>query len=252
MFLFLFSWVVLLGYATIGLFPQINTFHVILGIFTMIMAGFLNYFVSKFAIEKYKLEYIQKEKRGTSVVDDQLYRLYVPLAIFETIAFSAWPWAIVPTLKNIQWSFKSLGILNTFGSFLLSLLLYDFIYFAGHYMMHKDTIYYKHIHKIHHQLTSPGNVCDNLYIHPLELFIFLWPQVFPIYLIPMHIITVWAYFFTIYAVTSMYHNGIKFKSYLPMLSPEFHDDHHRLNNVNFSFFTEIPDYLFKTNVLKTK
>jgi sterol desaturase/sphingolipid hydroxylase (fatty acid hydroxylase superfamily) len=208
--------------------------------------------VSRFAIENCQLEYIQKEKRGTSVVDNQLYKLYVPLAVFETIAFSAWPWAIVPTLSNIEWSFKSLRFFNTFGSFLLSLLLYDFIYFAGHFMMHKDPIYYKNIHKVHHQITSPGDVCDNLYIHPLELFIFLWPQVLPIYVIPMHIITVWAYFFTIYAVTSMYHNGIKFPSFLPMLSPEFHDDHHRLNNVNFSFFTEIPDYIFRTKVLKTE
>ena len=89
-------------------------------------------------------------------------------------------------------------------------------------------------------------MCDNLYIHPLELFIFLWPQVLPGYLINMHILTVWAYFFSIFAVTSMYHVGIRFPSVLPLLSPKFHDDHHRLNNVNFSFFTEIPDYLFGT------
>lgn len=246
MFLFLFSWISLLGLSTVGLFPQMNIFHIFMGLLTLIGSGVLNYFVSKLAVEKYKIEYIQPTKRGTSNVDQDLYKVYVPIAIFETIAFTSWPWAIVPTLKNISWSWSSIGFSNTIIAYFSSLLLYDFIYYAGHYLMHKDSLYYKHIHKIHHQLTAPDNMCDNLYIHPIELFIFLWPQVLPIYLINMHILTVWAYFFSIFAVTSMYHVGIRFPSFLPLLSPKFHDDHHRLNNVNFSFFTEIPDYLFGT------
>lgn len=247
MFLILFSWISILGFATFGLFPQFKIFHIFLGILTLFATALLNFFISEVAVEKYGIDYIQPEKRGKNKLNKDLYKIYVPVAIFQTIAFTSWPWAVVPTLSTVSWSLNSIGFLNTFGSYILSLIVYDFIYYLGHYLMHKDKIYYKYIHKIHHQLTAPGNLFDNLYIHPVELFIFLWLQVLPLYIVPMHIITVFIYFFTIFAVTSMYHVGIQFPSFLPLLSPKFHDDHHRLNNVNFSFFTELPDYLFGTN-----
>ena len=246
MLLLTFSWCSLLGLSTKSIFPEIKLYHVLLGALVSILTGFINYYVTKVATEKYKLEYLQPSHRGTSNVDKDLYKIYVPVTIFGTLAFAAWPWAVVPTLPNISWSLSSIGLFNTLGSYLLSMILYDFIYYFGHLLMHQDVIFYKHIHKIHHQLTAPGNMLDNLYIHPLELFIFLWPQVLPIYLLNMHILAVIAYFFSIFAVTSMYHVGVKFPSFLPLLSPQFHDDHHRLFNVNYSFFTEFPDILFGT------
>jgi sterol desaturase/sphingolipid hydroxylase (fatty acid hydroxylase superfamily) len=246
MLLLTFSWCSLLGLATNSLFPQIQAFHWFMGLVTFALTGLLNYYIQHIAMQKYKLDFIQSGKRGTSEIDKDLYNVYVPVTLFGTLAFAAWPWAVVPTLKNISWSWRSIGIFNTFGSYIGAMLLYDFIYYFGHLLMHHDVVFYKHIHKVHHQLTAPGNMFDNLYIHPLELFIFLWPQVLPLYLLHMHILSVVAYFFSIFAVTSMYHVGIKFPSVLPLLSPEFHDDHHRLNKVNFSFFTEIPDKLFGT------
>ena len=241
------SWCSFVGLASKGLFPEICIFHVCLGLMTMTLSGIINYFVTKFAVEKFDLKYIQPSKRGENIIDESLYNVYVITTAVGTVYFAAWPWAVIPTLENIYWKLNSMTIFNTIGSFLLSMLIYDFIYYLGHVLMHKDSNFYKHIHKVHHQLTAPGNMFDNLYIHPLELFIFLWPQVLPIYILNMHIIAVYMYFFTIFTVTSMYHMGIKFPSFLPLLSPEFHDNHHKLNVVNFSFFTELPDIIFKTN-----
>ena len=126
------------------------------------------------------------------------------------------------------------------------MLSYDFVYYFWHLVLHVNRDMYKHIHKIHHQLTAPGNMLDNLYVHPIESFFLLWLQVVPLYFIPIHVLSVSMYYFSIFAVTSMFHMGIKFPSYLPLMNPKFHDDHHRLSNVNYSFFTEIPDIVFST------
>ena len=245
MYLVTLSWCSLFALSSIGLFPQIRLIHILYGVLTTLFTACINYYVTKIGVEKYKIEYIQPEKRGSSIVDKDLYRTYVPVSIFGTLFFAAWPWAIIPELDNVKWS--NMTLFNTIGSYLISMILYDIIYYWGHRIMHQDPVYYKHIHKVHHQLSSPGNMMDNLYIHPLELFIFLWLQVIPLYIVQIHIIGVIMYFFSIFAVTSMYHVGIKFPSYLPLLSPTFHDDHHKLNTVNYSFFTEFPDIIFKTN-----
>ena len=245
MYLVTLSWCSMFALSVNSMFPQIKFIHILYGILTTLCTACINYYIAKIGVEKYKIEYIQADKRGSSIVDKDLYKTYVPVSIFGTLFFAAWPWAIIPELQNISWS--NITLFNTVGSYLISMLLYDFIYYLGHRIMHQDQIYYKHIHKVHHQLSSPGNMMDNLYIHPLELFIFLWLQVIPMYIVPIHIIGVIMYFFSIFAVTSMYHVGIKFPSVLPLLSPKFHDDHHKLNNVNYSFFTEIPDIFFNTN-----
>jgi len=135
---------------------------------------------------------------------------------------------------------------NTLCAYCNVMLMYDFVYYFGHILLHHDPLLNKYIHKVHHQLSAPGNMLDNLYVHPIESFFFLWLQVVPLYVLNVHVIAVCVYFFSIFVVTSMFHLGVKFPSVLPMLNPKFHDDHHRLGTVNYSFFTEIPDMVFRT------
>jgi sterol desaturase/sphingolipid hydroxylase (fatty acid hydroxylase superfamily) len=244
------AWCVLLGLASSKLFPEIQLFHLFLGTSCTVATGALNYYITHLATDKFKLEYIQPKKRGTNNTDPVLYKVYVSSNILITLFFAAWPWAVLPTMPNIKWGLKELTFSNTIISYIATMIAYDFVYYFCHLALHIDKNLYKYIHKIHHQLSAPGNMLDNLYVHPIESFFLLWLQVVPLYFIPMHILSVCMYFFSIFAVTSMFHIGIKFPSYLPLMNPKFHDDHHRLSNVNYSFFTEIPDMFFLTGDYK--
>jgi sterol desaturase/sphingolipid hydroxylase (fatty acid hydroxylase superfamily) len=228
-------------------FPEIKWYpHLCLGILTILAVGIINFSVVKIAIDQFKLEYIQPTRRGTSVTDAMLYPVYVIVNGFGILYFSSWPWAIVPTLSNVEWSFQHLTLANTLGSFFGTMLIYDFIYYFGHRFMHSNVEVYKYVHKIHHQLNAPGKMFDNLYVHPFEI-IFTWLLYAPLYFLPIHILTLITYLFTIYTTVAMFHTGIKFPSFLPLLNPTFHDDHHRLSKVNYSLLTEIPDLVFGTH-----
>ena len=242
------AWCALLGLAMSKLFPIIATRHLVYGSLMTTATGLLNHTVTKVAIDKFKLDYLQPEKRGTNhrYIDQGIYSVYVIANIFVTLYFAAWPWAVVPTLSNVTWSLREMTFENTVCAYFNIMLLYDFVYYFGHVMLHRDPLLNKYIHKVHHQLSAPGNLLDNLYVHPIESFFFLWLQIVPLYILNVHIFAVCAYFFSIFAVTSMFHMGVKFPSFLPMLNPKFHDDHHRLGTVNYSFFTEIPDMVFQT------
>lgn len=252
MVLFSAAWCTLVGLASNSLFPEIKAFHLFLGALSTVASGVLNYYVTQVATDKFKLEYIQPQKRGKNVIDPVLYNVYVSANILMTLFFAAWPWAVLPKLSNIKWGLGQLTFSNTVISYIITMLSYDFVYYLSHRILHVDKDMYKYVHKIHHQLQAPGNMLDNLYVHPIESFFLLWLQVVPLYFVPIHILSVSAYFFSIFAVTSMFHMGIKFPSYLPLLDPQFHDDHHRLSNANFSFFTEIPDIVFQTNNVSKK
>ena len=135
MYLVTISWCSLFALSSNSLFPQIRFIHILYGILTTMITACINYYITKIGIEKYKIEYIQADKRGTNIVDKDLYKTYVPVSIFGTLFFAAWPWAVIPKLSNVLWTTKSITFLNTVGSYVVSMLLYDFIYYFSHRIM---------------------------------------------------------------------------------------------------------------------
>ena len=232
-------WCVALNMIHCLMFPSIECVHLLLGFMTSIMFSIINTIVIKIAHIK-GIELIQPNVKDVQRIDWELYPVYVATNSLTTIWFTSWLWVYLPI------STQNISLSNTIGAFIQMMLIYDFIYYFCHRFMHSNRFVYINMHKTHHQIVNPTGFFDGLYVHPVEYLIFLWLMYLPLYIVDTHIVGILMYIISIFDVGFMYHIGLKFPSFLPVLNPKFHDDHHRRNIVNFSFFTELPDFIFQT------
>ena len=230
------------SFTSLYIFNFIESKHVFYAFLFNCFYGVLNYI-----IEHIFTKYLPKiQNTSINIINNNKYANYIITNIILTILFTSWFFAYIPLLENIDWSNDSITVKNTIMSYLGSLLLYDFIYYFGHLGMHKIKLINENIHSIHHQIHSPSNLQHSLYIHPLEFFYFIWLQIVPMYTFNFHIIGVFMYIGTIFCVTAMYHSGINIPNLPYILSVSAHNKHHQFRLCNYSFFSEIPDLIFKT------
>jgi methylsterol monooxygenase len=123
-------------------------------------------------------------------------------------------------------------------------LIEEALFYYIHKLLHKG-IFYKHIHKIHHEWTAPIGLCA-IYAHPIEhivsnlLPLFVGPFIFK-----SHVVTVWLWLCMAVINTIHMHSGY----HLPFLpSSEQHDFHHKAFNVNYGVF-HLLDTIHNTNRL---
>jgi len=141
----------------------------------------------------------------------------------------------VGTLPEFHWA------LIEFAVFLVA---EEFAFYYSHRLAHHKKLY-KHIHKKHHEWTSPVGLTA-LYAHPVEHVI---SNMFPVFLGPLicgsHILTGWVWMAVAIANTINAHSGYHFP-FFP--SPEAHDFHHLKFNQCYGVLGLL-DYLHSTDVM---
>jgi fatty acid hydroxylase domain-containing protein 2 len=109
-------------------------------------------------------------------------------------------------------------ILHVIGGFLIR----EVTFYYSHRLLHAG-VFYKYIHKQHHEFTSPIGI-SAMYCHPVEHVISNYlPSALPISVLKMHVVTTWIWLIVLFFETITAHSGY----HLPFLvSSEFHDFHH--------------------------
>jgi len=115
-----------------------------------------------------------------------------------------------PPLWGIYVEFKLLALWEEFG------------FYYTHRLFHHPLLY-KHIHKQHHEWTSPMGLVSN-YAHPIEHLVSnISPTMLGSLLVGPHLFTLWLWILVAKVCTVRNHSGY----HLPFFnSPEFHDFHH--------------------------
>lgn len=106
----------------------------------------------------------------------------------------------------------------------------EVLFYYSHRFLHWNKIY-KYVHKMHHKFTAPFGIAA-VYAHPIEHIVSnMWPIAAGQLLAGAHPVACCA--ITSFAIlnTMTSHGGYNF---VPLLgNPLFHDDHHRLQSVNY-------------------
>ena len=113
-----------------------------------------------------------------------------------------------------------------------------------HRLMHMRW-FYKTLHKYHHHYKSPNVWCD-LFIHPLEAFGYYCILYAPAVCVPMPTTAFLAYMVIMGVCGVLDHSGARLDAPFGIYRVKFHDDHHKLYNVNYAFPFDWMDVLHGT------
>ncbi|XP_077864718.1 fatty acid hydroxylase domain-containing protein 2-like [Saccoglossus kowalevskii] len=124
-------------------------------------------------------------------------------------------------------------------------LIQEFVFYYSHRLWHHP-LFYKKIHKVHHEWTSPISI-TSVYLHPLEYFVsgVLAFIIGPL-LMKSHLLTTLIWLYIALLLTNIHHCGY----HLPLFpSPEFHDFHHLKFNTCYGAVLNIFDWIHGTDEL---
>tara|TARA_R110001583_G_scaffold16561_17_gene67923 strand:+ start:25060 stop:25878 length:819 start_codon:yes stop_codon:yes gene_type:complete len=172
---------------------------------------------------------------------------------------------------SAQWAqSKGIGLFNyleffshenmTIFTFVLAILLMDFIIYWQHVLMHNVPLLWR-MHQVHH--TEAGlDVSSAIRFHPLEMFFSMLIKMMFIILLGVPVVAVIVFEIVLNAMALFNHSNIKLPKKLDRLlrkvivTPEVHWVHHsqivRETNSNYGFNLIIWDKLFSTYISKPK
>ncbi|CAL1289048.1 unnamed protein product [Larinioides sclopetarius] len=111
-------------------------------------------------------------------------------------------------------------------------ILNEIWFYCSHRLLHHP-IFYKHIHKIHHEWVAPISITA-FYCHPVEFVFSIALSAFAgPFLLGSHIVSVWLFISVLTVSTLVAHSGY---TYPFPASPTAHDLHHSKFTVNFGFW----------------
>lgn len=133
------------------------------------------------------------------------------------------------------------------------LLVYDFMYYPAHRVMHHKKVL-RLVHGVHHRGRNPSAL-ESFYQHPAELFVGLSLLFLATWLIslvaPVSTYAFGAAFFVYSTLNILVHSGLDSKSKLlfpiDFLARKHHVHHMEDPGKNFSSLTPLPDLLFGTS-----
>lgn len=135
----------------------------------------------------------------------------------------------------------------------LSLVVFDTLYFVWHKSHHEERRLYKHIHTVHHQYHAPF-VFVTQYAHPCEIFaVSIFSMAVPIFM-GAHPLSQWVWMIISVQISLEAHAGYelpisvdKFLPFLGLSGAIHHDLHHQWPRTNFQPFLTWADHLFQTD-----
>lgn len=136
-------------------------------------------------------------------------------------------------------------------SFVGVFLLMDFLMYALHYLSH-NIDFLKKIHSKHHEHTDRFNCVSLYYMSPWESILFglLLTIISIIFHFNIYGFILFLIFNWLYGVIT-HLNGRTYKPYFFIFTTNtFHKSHHKINYVNYGFYTIFWDKLFKTEKRK--
>ena len=128
----------------------------------------------------------------------------------------------------------------------ITFILREISFYYIHRLFH-HRLFYKRIHKLHHEFTAPVALAAQ-YAHPIEqLLANTLPIVGPPFLMRSHILTLWFLLAFMLVETALVHSGYDFCARIA----KTHDAHHEKFNLNYSPYG-VMDWLHGTHKLKSR
>ena len=148
------------------------------------------------------------------------------------------PTAIYTDVSEYGWAY-------TLGMTAVLFVVVDCINYWVHRALHGRFLY-RRVHRFHHRyVATTGYVATAM--HPLELLAQQAASFAPLFLIPVHWVSVAVVLIYILAFNVIDHSGVRLVSALPWQPPSrYHDDHHAHFHVNYGQHLMIWDRLFGT------
>lgn len=137
------------------------------------------------------------------------------------------------------------GWAYTLATTVLLFLLMDASAYYVHRLFHIKPLF-KRFHRIHHRFvaTSPFVVVA---LHPIELLCLQAASFLPIFIFPLHFVSVIVVLVYVLVFNIIDHSGVKLSSSIPWQGPTmYHDDHHKFFHVNFGQHLMIWDRMHGT------
>ncbi|XP_033125808.1 fatty acid hydroxylase domain-containing protein 2-like [Anneissia japonica] len=170
-----------------------------------------------------------------------LFNQFVVTSMYSLLCMPIVQWrgdCILRELPTVHWVLVELAVF---------LIFEEIGFYYSHRMLHHP-MFYKHIHKLHHEWTSPIGLTA-IYAHPVEhVLSSLIPATLGPIIMGSHIATIWMWFVMVISSAVNAHCGY----HLPFFpSPEAHDFHH-LKFTNCFGTLGILDRLHGTDILFRK